>query len=136
MVELLVPADAEVEVVAELNASMPDDFALMRAGTKIPDPRPDEFIRVVATGGAERDLVTDDPILVVEAFSTSETRAQRGCAFAIAVLQAGARMGRVGAATCHSVRVLGLPANLPMPTVPDHFRFTATISASLRRAAG
>lgn len=136
MAELLVPADAEVEVVAELNERMPDhNFPAMDAGTRIPGDRPGEFIRVIVTGGAERDLVTDEPILVIEAFAETETRAARGCSYAVACIQAAAREGRVGNAVCHSARVVSLPANLPMPSVPDRFRFTATLSVALRRAS-
>lgn len=135
MAELLVSADGEAEIVAELNARMPAaGFPNAKASTRVPASRPSEFIRVVATGGAERDLVTDEALFVIEGFATTEGRAQRMCAFGLAVLQAAGRAGRIGSATAYGVRVVGLPANLPMPSVPDRYRYTATISVALRKA--
>lgn len=134
--ETLVPADAPLAVVAELNARRAGtDYEDANAGTLIPNPRPAEWFRVLSTGGSERDLVTDEHLLVVEAFSASETRSQRMCAFAVAWLQSAARDGRVGTVECYGVRVVGLPQNLPMPSVPDRVRHSATISVALRRAA-
>lgn len=133
MGEVLVPVDAEPEVVAELAQRMPAFGFAGPVGTKIPETRPEEFIRVVAVGGSARDLVSDSHTLVVEGFAVNETRAQRMCAFAIAGLQAAGRDGRIGAATSYGVSVFALPQNLPMPSVPDRFRFTATVSVDLRR---
>lgn len=135
--EILVPRDAEREVVAELTRQLGarEEFEAVDVGTEIPRPRPVEFVRVLATGGGERDLVTDTPTLVIEAFAEDANRAFAICAFAVGSLQAAARDGFIGAATCYRVRVAGLPANLPMPSVPDRERFTATISADLRRVA-
>ncbi len=130
MAEVLVPADDEVAVVAELNARMDAP-----AGTRIPLPRPPEFVRVVSAGGVERDLVSDTFTLAVEGFAATETAAQRLCAFAIAYLQSAGRSGILGGITCYGVGVTALPANLPMPSVPDRYRFTATITVSLRRAS-
>lgn len=134
--ETLVPADAPLAVLTELNSRrIGSDYEDAKAGTLIPNPRATEWIRVLSTGGAERDLVSDDHLIVVEAFSASETRSQRLCAFAIAWLQSAARDGSVGLVTCYGVRVVGLPQNLPMPSVPDRVRHTATVTVSLRRAA-
>lgn len=130
MTEVLVPADDEVALVDELQARMG-----VPVGTRIPDPRPREFVRVVSTGGAPRDLVTDSPTLVVEGFAVTESRARRLCALAVAYAEAAGRAGSMGGVPCYGVRVAGLPANLPMPSVPDRFRFTATIAADLRRSA-
>lgn len=130
MPEVLVPADDEVALVDELSARLD-----AHVGTRIPSPRPDEFVRVVSTGGGERDLVSDSPTLVVEGFALSEGRARYLCAAAVAHAQAAGRAGSLGGVTCYGVRVAALPANLPMPTVPDRYRFTATIVADLRRVA-
>lgn len=130
MAEVLMPADDEVALVDELNARLE-----VPVGTRIPVPRPLEFVRVVSTGGAPRDLVTDSPTLLVEGFATSEGRARYLCAAAVAHAQAAGRVGRLGGVPCYGVRVASLPANLPMPSVPDRFRFTATITADLRRSA-
>ena len=132
--EVLVASDAQLAVVNELNArSVGTDYADANAGTRIPNPKRAEWLRVLSVGGAERDLVSDEHLLVVEAFSASETRSQRMCAFAVAWLQAAARDGRMGGVPCYGVRVVGLPQNLPMPSVPDRVRHSATVSVDLRR---
>lgn len=128
MSEVLIPADDEKAVVEELNERMD-----VSVGTRVPRDRPSEFVRVVSTGGAERDLVSDTFTLAVEGFAASEGRARFLCASAIAQAQAAGRGGSVGGVTCYGVRAVGLPANLPMPSVPDRFRFTATIAVDLRR---
>ncbi|UGS26324.1 hypothetical protein K8F61_17110 [Microbacterium resistens] len=128
MAEVLIPADDEVAVVRELSARM-----TAQIGTRVPSRRPAEFGRVVSAGGTARDLVTDSFTLALEGFATTETRARRLCAEMIAHLQAAGRAGSVGGVTCYGVRAPSLPANLPMPSVPDRFRFTATVSVDLRR---
>ncbi len=135
MTDLLIPADAEAALVAELNDGMPTLGYAGPWGTRIPLTRPREFGRVVAVGGAGRNLVTDSPTATIEAFADTETRAQRMCAHAVAVVQRAARAGVLGSTTCYAARVVSLPSNLPMPSVPDRFRFTATVSLDLRRTA-
>lgn len=128
MTEVLISADDEVAVVTELNARM-----TVKWGTKIPNPRIAEFGRVVSVGGSDRDLVTDSATLTIEGFATGETRAREVCALGVAHLQAAARDGVVGGVPCYGVRAVSRPANLPMPSVPDRFRFTATVSVDLRK---
>ncbi len=137
MAELLIPADVEVAVKREIDASLVGTrFEGAKVGTKIPlEPKPTHFIRVTATGGGQRDLVTDAPTVVLDAFSVDEQDAHDLAAVAVAVLQRAGRVGTLGGAPCYEVRVGGLPANLPHPAVNTHFGFTATISAALRRVA-
>lgn len=131
MAELLIGVDVEAAVIAELNTRMALTPYPVSAGTKIKDDP--EFIRVLAAGGPERDLVTDERTVTIEGWSTQEARAERICAFAIGVLQAAARDGRIGPATGYRVQVFGLPVNLPHPDVPSKYRYTATISVDLRK---
>lgn len=134
MVEYLVTADTEPAVVAEIEARWAAlDATPVPMGTRIPTPRPAEFGRVLATGGGERDMVTDEATVVLEGWATSETRAQRICAFMVAAVQAAGRAGKIGDVPCYRVRVASLPANLPMPSIADRFRFTATVSVDLRK---
>ena len=130
MAEVLIPADGEVALVDALSAAVP-----VHIGTSLPSPRPAEFGRVVGVGGVARDLVSDSATLTVEAFADTEGGAFRLCALLVAHAQAAGRSGRLGDVTCYGVDVVALPANLPMPTVPDRYRFTATITAHLRRVA-
>ncbi|ALJ20379.1 hypothetical protein [Microbacterium sp. No. 7] len=137
---LLVPADAEVAALTELSAELPPrGFALTLVngllGTKLPTvtPKPPAFGRVITTGGVARDRVTDSPTLVLEGYATSEQTARDLCALMVAIVDAAATAGTLGGIPCYRARGFSLPANLPHPNVPTHFRFTATISVDLRR---
>lgn len=139
--DLLIPADVEVAALAELSTHLPMHgfvgvtTAAQRLSTKLPtqDPKPDVFGRVWASGGAPRDLVTDSPTLNVEGYATREQRARDLCAYMIAIIEAAGRAGTLGAATIYRAQAVSLPASLPHPQVPTHFRFTAMISVDLRR---
>lgn len=141
--ELLIPADAEVAALDELSDVLPAHgfpavtVAAKTLGTKIPaaSTKPAEFGRVLATGGTGRDMVTDSPTLILEGYATKEQRARDLCALMLAGIQRAARAGTLGELTIYSARVASLPANLPHPNVPTHFRFTATVSVDLRRSA-
>src|SRR6218665_617681 len=141
MVELLVPTDVERAVLAELSAQLPArgwtglTTANGTVGTQIPTSakKPGEFIRVFTTGGNNRDLVTDVSLIVLEAWATRKTRAWDLCALACGVLQVASRAGALGGEVCHDVDLVGLPANLPDPTLTSHFRYTATLNVDLRK---
>lgn len=131
MAELLVAPDAEEEIRRELLAW--PFLSGMPVSTDLPkDPKPPGFVRVVRTGGAERDMVTDEATCTVECFSESETTASRLAALSRAALSAAARDGRMGNATCYGAQILAAPANLPHPDVPTHHRYTFTMSVELR----
>lgn len=134
--ETLVPAPAEKAVIDELDARLPDaGFDGVSVATTIPSTRPAEFIRLFVTGGTGEDIAADAVTLVVEAYASKKARAERLCAFAVAVLQTAGRDGELGGVPCRRVDVFSLPANLPDPNVSDRYRYTSTISAALRRVA-
>lgn len=139
--ELLIPEDVEVRALAELSAVLPTrgfagvTAAAQRLGTKLPtqSPKPDVFGRVFASGGVPRDLVTDSATLNLEGYGVKEQQARDLCAYMIAIIEAAGRAGSLGGATVYRARAASLPASLPHPLVPTHFRFTAMISVDLRR---
>lgn len=140
--EILLPADPEVAALTELSTMLPAHgfpavtMAAGSLGTKLPtvDPKPAEFGRLFTSGGPPRDLVTDRPTLVVEGYATKEQRARDLCAFMVAIIEAAGRGGTLGGAVCYRAVAVSLPANLPHPQLPGHFRFTAMISVDLRRS--
>ncbi|BAU32457.1 hypothetical protein [Microcella alkaliphila] len=139
MAELLVPADVEVDVAAELDSRFASNPHLdVTWATRIPgrddQPRPERWGRVLAAGGSGRDLVTDRFTVTIEGWSTTESEAERICAYGVAYLQQAAREKQIGATACYGLAVFGLPANLPFPGIPDRYRFTATVSIDLRRS--
>lgn len=133
--ETLVPANAEVGVIAELNARLPSYGFDVPVAATITNATLPEFIRTYRVGGAPADIVADEVTVVVEAYAAQKARAERLCAFAVAVLQAAGRDGLMGSVPCRRVGVFAMPASLPDPNVPDRHRYTATVSVVLRRAA-
>lgn len=132
--EVLVGADAELALITELAAQLPTFDFTDAVGTRIPKDRPGEFVRVIVTGGVERDLVTDQPSITVEYFAVRESRAERGAAYSLGLLQAAGRAGVLGGAVCYGVAAFGLPVNLPHPQVPDRYRYQFTVSVDLRKS--
>jgi hypothetical protein len=127
---IIEPADAEQAVIDELEA------AGFEAATSIPSSQlPVVFVRVVAVGGFQRDLVTDVPNITLEFFGRTESKASQAAARGIAVLQAAAREGHLGGETCHQVGVGALPQNYPLPSVQTHKRYITTIAPAIRRRA-
>lgn len=97
--------------------------------TRVPNPRPAEFYRLIRTGGIMPVPVIDRPQLTLEAWASSEARA--------------ARMQQVGRGILHGLRetddgltVYGCseiagPADLPDP-LSGQFRSTGTYLVSVR----
>ncbi|QOP64247.1 tail terminator [Microbacterium phage Quenya] len=126
--QLLTPVDIEQAVIDELSP-------LYEVGTSIPDPKPNIFLRVLATGGAELNLVQDEPLVTLEAFGLRESAARGALDSALARLQLAARQrGRIGGAVVSRIRFVGLPQNYPLPSVPTHKRYITTIAPAVRRA--
>lgn len=127
MDQLILPTDIEQAVIDELSADWP-------IGTAIPDDKPPIFFRVLKTGGAELNLVQDEPFVTLEAFGLRESAAGRALDSALAKLQLAVRKrGRIGAEAVSQIRFVGLPQNYPMPSVPTHARYIATIAPAVRR---
>jgi hypothetical protein len=130
--ETILFPDAE-DVIAEYLAA--ELTALGRGvpvGTRPPDPRPTTgFLVVRRTGGTRYTLVTDAPLVAVEAWAGQES-----VAYSLAQLVRGllaAAPGRAPA-TVYRVREASGPANLPDPVSPLA-RYTATYEIHIRGAA-
>lgn len=124
---------------AAANAS--DSFLLTREatsgfviGTSIPDPKPNLFLRVIATGGPQLNLVLDEPLVTLEAFGLRESAASSLLGSALARLQlAVQKRGMIGSEPVSRLRIAGLPQNYPLPSVPSHKRYISTIAPAVRR---
>lgn len=126
MAELIKPVDAEQAIIDELSP-------IYTISTSIPDNPPATFLRVIMVGGAERDLVTDSPLVTLEAFGVRESLAWAALVDAIARLSLAGRQGKLGNEVCYGVQIASLPQNYPMPTMPTHHRYISTIAPALRR---
>ncbi|UDG78713.1 tail terminator [Microbacterium phage IndyLu] len=127
MVQVLIPTDIEQAIIDELSP----DYTI---GTSIPEAKPAVFIRVLAVGGAQLNLVQDEPLVSLEAFALRETQARDALADALARLSAAVQTrGLIGSAPTTQLRVVGLPQNYPLPSVPTHRRYMTTIAPAVRR---
>lgn len=63
-----------VEIPARVNEVLGSTLA---GSTQIPNPRPPEFLVVRRIGGSARDLVTDVPIIQIEAWASKGSRAAK-----------------------------------------------------------
>lgn len=125
--QIIEPTDAEQAVIDELT---PRGFAI---ATSLPAVLPDGFQRVVGAGGTQRDLVTDTPTLVLEAFHKKESQALADANRMLALIEAAIRAGRLGNETAYRLQVVALPQNYPLPSVPSHKRYISTIAPDIRR---
>ncbi|MGW5316722.1 hypothetical protein [Nocardia thailandica] len=88
MPELIVFPDAEAVAVSWLQPQLVARGIAIPVATKVPNPRPPRFVRVVRTGGAQRDLVTDRATLVFECWDSSDPGAAQLAAVVRALLGA------------------------------------------------
>lgn len=110
MAEILAPADAEAQVVADLDAQYAARSLSATVGTKIRDPRTDTFTKVILAGGDEGYFSTD-PMLILECWAPTETAAWDLCSVTVALVNS--LPDRLG--ICSGVDHVGGPANEPDP---------------------
>ena len=79
--------------------------------SRVPDPRPAEFIRIQRLGGLRRSLILDRPRIDVECWSDSEEGAEELCARVRAYVLAMA--GKRGETTVYDVAEVSGPMWLP-----------------------
>lgn len=119
--------DVEQAIITELSPNH-------TIGSSLPATLPAKFIRVVAAGGFERDMVADSFIVTLESFASRETDALTQLGHAVAWLKEKALVAHaIGGATCYRLQITSLPQNFPNPNVPSHKRYIATLTLDLRR---
>lgn len=97
------------------------------ASTKVPATRPAEFIVVRRIGGSRRDIVTDVPVLQVEAWATKESRALRIAAVIQGLMQGYSEVG--GHPVWLEDEVVG-PTSFPDGS--QQARYTASYAVAIR----
>ena len=97
--------------------------------SRVPDPRPAEFIRVERLGGTRRNLILDRPRIDVECWSDSEA----GAADLSAVVRAHvlAMAGKRGDTTVYDVAEVSGPMWLP-DSVSGQPRYSFAVEFSTR----
>jgi len=117
--------DVEALVVAYLESRVE-----ARVATRVPDPRPSTFVRVTRVGGGRRDLVTDLPMVLVEAWAPDGPAAQhlgQLCRDAVFDLEQTSH----GGAWVRNVSEIGGLQAFPDP-LTDNPRYQFTVQLQIR----
>lgn len=119
---MIVFPDAEGLLVDHLR-----DALSVPVSTKVPNPRPDTFVRLSRVGGLRRDFFTDSPMVVFEAWGATEVIAHdlgseaRSRVYALA----GELLGET---QVYAVREVGGLQAYPDPaTESPRYQFTASL---------
>lgn len=122
--------DVEAVLCAVLPPLLAAEGLAYPVGTRVPNPRPPAFWRLLATGGDRNNLVQDRPTLTVESWAATEVQASLMARTIRAVLESLA--GTVtGSTVIYRARDFSTPANLPDPT-SGQVRYTSTGSLLVR----
>lgn len=119
MTEAIAFPDIEALVVAYL-----EPLVGTRVVTKVPSTRPDSFVRVLRIGGPRANLVTDRPLVTVEAWATSTTAAENLASRARAYMGALAQSSHGEAWVRRVVEVVGLQSFPDPETESPRYQFT------------
>lgn len=101
--------------------------------TQVPNSRPDEYVVVRRVGGTQRDLVTDEALITLEASAQTEFRARQLLDYARAFVKAARGTSRDSTAIYSTHEISG-PADLPDP-VAQIPRSSATWQLAVRGTA-
>lgn len=106
----------------------------VHVGTKVPDDRPERFIRTVRTGGYRRDAITDVARITFECWAPSSTEAERDAQTVRDLLYGSAGTvlsNREARFKIHRVEEVAAPADSPDPDTASP-RYTLTSEVHLR----
>jgi hypothetical protein len=122
--EWIVFQDTELLVIDALTAGLAQMSMTTPVGTRIPNPRPDSFVRVIRAGGTRETIVSEQGWIIMEAWAALETDASYLLSLCRAILHAqdGPIFG--------TFEVSG-PVNLPDPT-SSQVRYTQTFGIRAR----
>ena len=75
MSEAIIFPDAEALLIDLFVDELPGFGYSIPVASRVPNPRPSTFVRVMRAGGVSRDRVIDVPTVAVEAWAPTETAA-------------------------------------------------------------
>lgn len=99
----------------------------------VPDPRPDLLVTVLRAGGTRRNLISDSPMLIVQAWASTKGAAHDLCQLVRAHIHAMAGT-KVNGVWAYKVTEVGGPAYLPDPDTNTP-RYQITVQLHLRGTA-
>lgn len=120
-------AEAVVATVIETATGLP-------AEDSVPNPRPDQFFRILRTpGGGRRNRYVDTATIVVESYGNNRDTAHDNAQAARTAINA-ARATVVDGVQVYAVDESSGPGRLPDPLTDQH-RYTQTFTVDVRGAA-
>lgn len=120
MTELIVFADAESLTVQQLKVALTN----AHISSDVPTPLPDPLVTIQRVGGAVQNLVTDAPVLIVQAWSKDKATAHDLCMLARAHIHAMPGT-TVNGTWVYKVTEVGGPGYFPDPdTSTPRYQFT------------
>lgn len=138
MAELIEFPDAEDLFRRGIDAGAPDLLGPgVESFVKLPPELPARFVLVTRTGGVQRDMVTDEPVLSFDCYARTGGSPDEGAAVAMAGRLRGwcsslELDGELLGTPVYSVTMAGGPYRNPDPRAPDFARFTFTTTAAIR----
>ena len=134
--EVIVFPDVEGLVLANLNTfyAATTGVTAVKAALMVPKtiPSSGEFVKVYRVGGSVNNLVIERATLLVEAYAKTTVRAYRIVSLTVARLLA---LDVISGVSIYDPQVFSGPGNLPDPSQPNLYRYTATVSLGVRGAA-
>lgn len=129
MSQIVIPPDAEslIELGLQLRLDQLWDKPV-HVGLSVPNPRPSEFVVVIRAGGVMRNKVTDEPTIIVEAWSDRGSRAWQLANLCRGIMH---WFTEINGHAVYDVSEFAGPGNLPDP-LTGQSRYTATYSVPIR----
>lgn len=129
MSEVIIFPDVEALLIDLFVDELPGFGYSIPVASRVPNPRPSTFVRVMRVGGVATNMVTDTATVAVEAWAATESAAIALASTLRGILHA-AELSR----GVYSVGEFAGPANLPDPAT-SQIRYTATYSVGVRGTA-
>lgn len=113
-------------VVAFLKAEFTSRGETAKVGTKVPNPMPARVVRVDLASGSERNRITADPVVIVQAYAATEPAAHALCELTRALVRSMPERELTPGATIHSCTGTSTPVPFPDPDISTP-RYQATV---------
>jgi hypothetical protein len=131
--EVILYPDAALTIIGYLRSELAARADTATVGTRVPDIRPDRFVRVERVGGVRTNLVTDSALVTVECWAATEAAAVQLGQLVRALIFAAEGTTQTGVVIYQVTEVGGL-AHLPDPDT-EHERYVFTTQIGLRGTA-
>lgn len=118
------------DVIELLADHLRTELGDVHVGNRVPNPRPDAFVRVDRVGGIVENRVVDGALLVIEAWAQTEPEAHALAAECREIVHAMEGETIAGTPVYRVLEAAG-PATLPDP-VSDQARATQTVTVKVR----